>query len=132
MDCSGLPTEVSEGLKSFPSGHSSHVFAGLGFLALYLAGKLRCFVPAMRAPGLRLIIAIFPLFIAALIAVSRICDYKHHWQDVVVGSLLGFGCAFLAYRQYYSRLSGTHAGSPMHSVKLRHTSEVDSTEGNFV
>ena len=53
-------------------------------------------------------------------------------SDVVVGSLLGFGCAFLAYRQYYPSLSGTRAGSPVHSVKLRHTSEVESTEGHFV
>ncbi|KAG9444590.1 hypothetical protein H6P81_015930 [Aristolochia fimbriata] len=60
--CHGDKSVIKEGHKSFPSGHASWCFAGLAFLALYLS---------------------------ALVGVSRVDDYWHHWQDVFAGGLLG-------------------------------------------
>jgi hypothetical protein len=40
-----------------------------------------------------------------LVAISRTEDYRHHWQDVSIGALLGTLCAYFAYRQYYPGLS---------------------------
>ncbi|KAI8583342.1 hypothetical protein K450DRAFT_223165 [Umbelopsis ramanniana AG] len=93
---------MRDGFKSFPSGHSSFSFAGLGFLSLYLAGKMRLF--DQRGHTYKGFIFAAPWTGALLVAISRTVDYRHHWQDVTVGAILGTGLAFFAYRQYYPPL----------------------------
>ncbi|KAF8652706.1 hypothetical protein AX16_004210 [Volvariella volvacea WC 439] len=94
---------LRDGFRSFPSGHSSMSFAGLGFLAFYIAGKLHLF--DRRGVAGKAWLALGPFSAAALVAISRTMDYRHHWHDVVVGSLLGTVCAYFSYRQYYPSLS---------------------------
>lgn len=51
------------------------------------------------------IIVMIPTLGAALIAVSRIMDARHHPFDVITGSLLGVAMAWASYRQYFPPLS---------------------------
>lgn len=101
---------MTDGWRSFPSGHSSMSFAGLGFLAFYLAGKLHLFDQRGCAP--KAWAALTPLSAAALVAISRTMDYRHHATDVLTGSLLGLVAAYFSYRQYYPSLASEYSHRP--------------------
>lgn len=107
--CTGSSKDVHNGRMSFPSGHSSTAFSGLGFLFLFLAGKTGALhvtaspylSTAFSSRLLRLGLAVSPLILATWIAVSRLEDYRHHKEDVIVGSLIGFASAYLSYTIYW-------------------------------
>ncbi|KAG8373749.1 hypothetical protein BUALT_Bualt11G0057300 [Buddleja alternifolia] len=75
--CHGDTRVVRNGHKSLPSGHASWSFAGLGFLSLYLSGKIKVF--DRRGHVTKLCAVLLPLFVASLV---RVNDNQHHWQDV--------------------------------------------------
>lgn len=127
MECTGNPKLIAEGRKSFPSGHSSCKFhpsrtfgyvskylsisvsfVAMGYLSMFLFARLHVFTERGRGQSWRLIVCLAPLFGALLVALSRTCDYHHHWQDVVVGSFLGLGIAVLCYRQYFPPVNAKH------------------------
>ncbi|KAL9595171.1 MAG: hypothetical protein Q9179_005094 [Wetmoreana sp. 5 TL-2023] len=90
---------LKDGFRSFPSGHSSSAFAGLFYLTIYLSAKMH--VLDNRGEVWKTFIVMVPTLGAALIAVSRIMDARHHPFDVISGSLLGVIVAWGAYRQYF-------------------------------
>ena len=121
---------LHDGWRSFPSGHSSLAFSGLGFLALYvfqnkiafsqrandgrfLAGQMHVFRP--RTDLARVLLALAPLIGAALIAISRLEDYRHDVYDVTTGSLLGMLVAYFSYRRYYPTLKSHDCDTPFPS-----------------
>ncbi|CCX30030.1 phosphatidic acid phosphatase type 2/haloperoxidase [Pyronema domesticum] len=97
------PKILKDGFKSWPSGHSSTAFAGLGYLSLFLAGKLH--IMDNRGEVWKTFIVLVPLLAASLVAVSRIMDARHHPFDVITGSMLGAITAWIAYRQYYPAIT---------------------------
>ncbi|KAI1758021.1 PAP2 superfamily protein [Xylaria castorea] len=104
------PHTLHDGWRSFPSGHSSFSFSGLGYLAFFLAGQLRIF---RDRKGLgRALVCLTPLVGAAMIAISRCQDYRHDVYDVSVGSLLGITVAFWSYRRYWPRLNSRECNEP--------------------
>jgi len=107
--CSHSGPEVMEGRKSFPSGHSGLSFAGLGYLALYMfvgIGQLQA--GRWQYSLWRVILAGCPWCIALWVAFSRLQDYWHHWEDILVGGLLGHACAISMYKlQHHGEPLGT-------------------------
>lgn len=101
---------LHDGWRSFPSGHSSFSFSGLGYLALVIAGQ--CHVYRPRADLARVLVALAPLLGAALIAISRCEDYRHDVYDVSVGSVLGMVVAHYTYRRYYPALRSKGCATP--------------------
>ncbi|XP_030492023.2 lipid phosphate phosphatase 2 isoform X1 [Cannabis sativa] len=97
--CHGDINVIKEGHKSFPSGHTSWSFAGLGFLSLYLSGKVKVF--DRKGHIAKLCIVFLPLLVASLVGISRVDDYWHHWQDVFAGGLLGLTVATFCYLQFF-------------------------------
>jgi len=116
------PHILAEGWKSFPSGHSSFAFSGLGFLSLFFCGQLHVFRP--RTDLGRVLIAFIPILGAALIAISRCEDYRHDVYDVTCGSILGMGIAYFSYRRYYPRLHSQKCHEPFPSRAMSFNSGV--------
>ncbi|KAF3761928.1 acid phosphatase/Vanadium-dependent haloperoxidase [Cryphonectria parasitica EP155] len=125
------PHVLHDGWRSFPSGHSSFSFAGLGYLSLFVAGQVRLFVVggaggavpqgdegeqvrAVYARGdlARALLCLAPVLGAAMIAISRCQDYRHDVYDVCTGSLLGSVMAYWSYRRYWPRLGSWHCSEP--------------------
>lgn len=75
--------KVLDGRRSFPSGHSSEVFAGMTFLSLFLAGITGAWLFGQSSPGrafsssrlARLFMTLSPIAWAVWVAVSRVEDY---------------------------------------------------------
>lgn len=94
--------------RSFPSGHSSWSFAGLGFLSLWLLGRTKPY-DGRREPW-KVCLVLIPYFFAALIGLSRIIDYRHFWTDVFGGAILGSGVAIFVYSVFYRSPFWIYAG----------------------
>jgi len=63
----------------------------------------------------RVLLALAPLIGAALIAISRLEDYRHDVYDVTVGSILGMLVAYFSYRRYYPGLKSSRCDTPFPS-----------------
>ncbi|XP_020252656.1 lipid phosphate phosphatase 2-like isoform X3 [Asparagus officinalis] len=108
--CHGEKSLMNAGHKSFPSGHTSWSFAGLSFFSLYLSGKIKVF--DRRGHVAKLCIVLLPLLIACLIGISRVDDYRHHWEDVFVGGILGLIVATFCYLQFFPPPYHIHGWGP--------------------
>jgi membrane-associated phospholipid phosphatase len=95
------PRTVAEGRKSFPSGHTSMAFSGLGYLSIYMTARLRVFAAPdpVDASMWRMALSWAPLVFAVSVGISRVRDYWHHWEDVLAGAALGLGAAAVAFAQ---------------------------------
>ncbi|KAJ9631993.1 hypothetical protein H2203_000394 [Taxawa tesnikishii (nom. ined.)] len=101
---------LHDGWRSFPSGHSSFAFSGLGYLGFFFISQMHVLRP--RADLARVMIASAPFLGAMLIAISRLEDYRHDVFDVVIGSSLGFALAYFNWRRYYPALSSRQCATP--------------------
>ncbi|XP_063718943.1 putative phosphatidate phosphatase [Symsagittifera roscoffensis] len=99
---------VADSRRSFPSGHSSCAFYVFVYTAIFIQQTLshswlaRCFLLPLAQTS--------SLLFALLVAVSRVCDHKHHPTDVITGAVLGtafaFYCTLVLPRLRLNRLTG--------------------------
>jgi len=101
--CRASQSEINESMFSHPSGHASMSFCGLGFLSLFLHHMLLSHRPTKRNHLWKAIVFAVPMFAAIMVAATRTRDYWHNYDDTIMGALLGFGCASLAFQINYSR-----------------------------
>mgnify|MGYP000920111285 CR=1 FL=1 len=81
---------------SFPSGHTTFAFAIFTSFAFIYQKPLQ---------------QIFFLFCALLVAFSRIYLLQHFLRDTIVGSMIGFVCAFVLFYMLISKKEGVHPES---------------------
>ena len=83
--CSGDPSKQRDARLSFLSGHSSYSAYSATFAVLYIQSSLDISIFGLIKP----IIQVLIISLAYYTGLSRVSDYKHHWQDVLAGFLLG-------------------------------------------
>ena len=93
-------------------------FAGLLFLSYYLAGKLQCFSAPAPKSLLNFIIALSPSLLALFIALSRYCDYWHHYQ---------VGIIFLI-----SQLNAKSVKFPTFTIQYHHANQNSNDESWYI
>lgn len=79
--------------QSFFSGHSSLSAFSFVYLALVLQRRVR----GDQLRAIRVFMQAGLLILAMYIGYTRVSDYWHHWQDVVVGLLVGTTTAILLH-----------------------------------
>ncbi|BES90283.1 acidPPc [Nesidiocoris tenuis] len=88
--------------KSFPSGHSAVAFYFFLFMSWYLQKNLK------RLPSIVLLWMQTGLFLTAcFVALSRITDHRHHWWDVLFGTVIGCAmavCSVLTFSRSFKTL----------------------------
>jgi len=88
----GEPFNARDAMASFPSGHSTVIFAIMGLVSL-LYPKLR----------------VFAFAIAFFEAATLVLFNYHFFSDVTAGMLLGWTSAIIAYHVYKNRLNSRHS-----------------------
>jgi membrane-associated phospholipid phosphatase len=111
---SSLPDSV----LSFPSGHSSLSFAGMTFVSLLLKHAIEGW-GQFKLLGLHGAIVAAPLFLSSWVAITRIQDYFHHEDDVMMGSFIGASASIFVFNAAKPLLDGCGVHRPSHKVKAR-------------
>lgn len=95
--------ELNDGRRSFVSGHASFSFAMATYWSLVVGGRM---VWGDRASNetrpVGVLLQAGFLALATWVAVTRVQDKRHHVEDVVVGSIIGFAVANGAYWRHFS------------------------------
>ena len=94
---------LKQSMTSFPSGHATCAFAGLGVLFLYLNGKLKPW-GNYRPMSWEVPVVVAPLIGATLISCSVLVNADHHVADVIAGAAIGIASALAMYRALFASI----------------------------
>lgn len=121
---------LKDGFRTTPSGHSSISFSGLVYLSLWLSGQL--VIMNENLGYWRSILAWIPTLQCTYIALSRTEDYRHHFVDVIIGSLIGLGMAFWAYRRLFPHIAHPKAYEPYIIISEEEDNDNPDTQYNRI
>ncbi|KAI3402788.2 hypothetical protein KGF56_004462 [Candida oxycetoniae] len=103
--------ELLDGLRSTPSGHSSISFASFLYLTLWLLAQFEL----TKSPPQHMykhILVWLPLLFASYVSLSRVQDYRHHFTDVIFGTLIGCLFAWIVFHHYWEGLRSIDCSLP--------------------
>ncbi|KAG7663985.1 uncharacterized protein J8A68_002486 [[Candida] subhashii] len=103
---------LTDGMRSTPSGHSSISFSGLLYLTLWLFGQFKLLHTTPQHLH-KYLLACLPVLLASYIALSRTQDYRHHFVDIIMGTIMGIGFAFWSYHRYFNSLVSDESEKPL-------------------
>jgi len=103
---------LREAQYSFPSGHSSTIFAGLTFLTLYFLHivpkhffKGRFGTPhPIRFLPINIVVMMLLMLAALLVSGTRTRDYWHNFDDIAAGAVIGFGVSCFTFWLNHARV----------------------------
>jgi len=131
-ESTGDEKTIRDGRYSFPSGHSSVSFGCLVVLSCYILSKFKVFTS--NGGGLwKVAIAMIPMEIAWIIAVSRTMDNHHNFSDIVAGLCLGLPIGVFSYFLYYPPLNSPDCDIPkLYSVPSQQWTSYESKENDHL
>lgn len=103
--CSGNPSKIRDTRLSFLSGHSSYSAYSATFAVFYIQQAVDIRKVGLLKPALQILIASAALYTG----LTRVSDYKHHWQDVLAGLFLGTLVASLVTLYVWPPLCKTYS-----------------------
>lgn len=95
--CLAAHSTVVDSVLSFPSGHSSLSWAAMTFISLLVKYTIEQYSP-FKFLSLHGILFAAPLYLSAWIAITRIQDFYHHTDDVMMGSFIGAATTIFVFR----------------------------------
>ena len=141
LECTASEEHIMESRSSFPSGHSSLSFTGMGVLVWFLLGRSSTgFGPfgerkrrlrKFGNPKVSAVLALLPLCWATFVACSRLVDNWHHPSDIVAGTCIGVFFPSLVYHLYYPSFISNEAGLPLSYLNSACASESSSNFEHF-
>ena len=122
--CSTLTADKSmlkEARLSFVSGHSSSSFYTSVYLYLLTASQDDDSSPWI----LKILLQLSSILMAFWISLTRISDYMHHPEDVIMGAIIGTLCAFFMHKfhPYKDRLHASSSSSSNNRDEAKHLKE---------
>ena len=105
---------IKDAQQSFPSGHSSLSFCAMCYMAMWLMANLGAFHKKGSGEFWRSMLSMVPLIVAIFVAISRVDDYRHDFDDITVGAMIGAAFGVYCWLLNYPPPTSNSSAIPKH------------------
>ena len=95
LECNAPNSEILDAFSSFPSGHSSLMFAGICYASLILLSHRTYNVISYLCS---IIICVGMIILGLWVGYTRVVDYYHRTYDVLAGIILGCVIGYMIFK----------------------------------